>query len=211
MLIFPQSGRARVLPIGLILSVLGTVSSCSQGQEREPEIYLLPEGYTGSVYIIHGIPGGQPQQYQNGARILAIPPGGLLLIQSDPNYGGLESESIQFFYQHQDGSRTQIAKNSASTIHDTPENRRDTRPVVHGGDWVFSRPTQAARLSTLASWLVPKRISSIARDFSASIVRRGSAESTKMSSLKPVAIELGGRVTSGIFRRRAVSRRPCGV
>ncbi len=83
---------------GLFLSV--SLSSCAQdtrGTGREAEIYLIPDGYVGTFYVLFGIPQGEPQNYEDGARVYKIPADGMLLMQSDANEGWIETDKIQFF------------------------------------------------------------------------------------------------------------------
>lgn len=118
------------------LAILLSLIACSQNAGstgRDPEIYLIPDGYVGSFYILFNLPRGEPQRYEDGARVYEIPPGGMLLMQSDANEGRIRSDKIQFFYVHPDGSRTQIKERWTTSLHDTPENRRDKRVTMFGG------------------------------------------------------------------------------
>lgn len=109
-----------------------TVTACS-AEEREPELYLLPDGYQGSFYIIYNIPEGQPLTYEDGARVYDIPEDGILLTQSDYNPGTIRSDKINFFYESEDGTREKIEGRITTTLHDTPENRSDEKLYIFGG------------------------------------------------------------------------------
>lgn len=117
------------------LAIVLLLGACSQDAgSREPEIYLIPEGYVGSFYILYNLPQGEPQRYENGARVYEIPPDGMLLMQSDANEGGpIAIDKIKFFYVRPDGSRTQITERWTTSLHDTPENRSDERVAIFGG------------------------------------------------------------------------------
>lgn len=116
--------------IGCLL--LLTLTACS-AEGREPEHYLLPEGYQGSFYIVFNIPEGSPQTYEDGARVYDIPEDGVLLMQSDSNPGSISSDKVNFFYESGDGTREKIDGRFTTTLHDTPEARSDNQTYIFGG------------------------------------------------------------------------------
>jgi hypothetical protein len=98
---------------------------CPERDKGEPSVYLLPENYTGTFYIIYNAPNGQPAIYEDGAQVYKIPDSGLLLTQTSGNDIWAESPNLQYYYVHNDGSRTEITERWPLSIRDTPENRKD--------------------------------------------------------------------------------------
>ena len=76
---------AAILGLGVIAT--GTILYYQGGKRGEDEIHLLPEGYTGSVFIIFNQPDGQKKEYEDGKRVYKIPPTGILKTQFSPNEG----------------------------------------------------------------------------------------------------------------------------
>ena len=88
----------------LLLSLLAFIG-CSAGEE---EIYLLPKGYVGVVYIIFEQKTGKQPKYADGARVYEIPADGVLKTQFGFNDGWLDipkfyyidgQKRIPIFYQ----------------------------------------------------------------------------------------------------------------
>lgn len=78
-----------ILPgVGLAM-ILCALFGC--GNSTEDEVHLLPDGHIGPVLIIFDQPDGQPKEYEDGARIYKIPPGGVLETQFEPNYGSFSA------------------------------------------------------------------------------------------------------------------------
>ncbi len=69
----------------------------------EPEIHLLPLGFTGPVVIIHGDSTGAPAEYEDGARVYRIPDTGVLRTQFEANQGWHKPPRL--FYANPDGTR----------------------------------------------------------------------------------------------------------
>ena len=109
------------------------ITACAEADKREPAIYLLPENYKGSFYIIFNIPKGKFPKYENDSRIYEIPENGILLTQADTNEGWIDRNKVKFFYVDGDGSRTEITERWTTSLHDTPENRGDNRITIFGG------------------------------------------------------------------------------
>ncbi|UDL04695.1 DUF6843 domain-containing protein [Marinobacter sp. CA1] len=116
--------------------LIPSLSSCARDTKetsRDAEIYLIPEGYVGSFYILFNIPQGEPQEYEADARVYEIPEDGMLMMQSDPNEGWIQSNKIDFFFVAPDGTRTRITERWTTSLKDTPENRMDEHVTVFGG------------------------------------------------------------------------------
>jgi len=105
-----------------LLLLLGATDSCVD--YAEPELFYIPMGYVGEVYIIFNVSDGVATELRNQRRIYRIPPSGTLRTQFQPTYGRV---SWSFAYVDPSGENgTQIPISSISTIHDTPQNRADT-------------------------------------------------------------------------------------
>lgn len=104
-----------------------------QNISREPETYILPEGYIGSFYIIFNVPSGQPRKKQLGERVYEIPASGVLLTQMDINPGWINENKIKFFYRLKNGALREITERETTSWTDTPKHRADTRITIFGG------------------------------------------------------------------------------
>lgn len=72
----------------------------------EPEIHLLPLGFTGPVVIVHGDSAGVPVEYEEGARVYRIPDTGVLRTQFAANAGWRAPPRL--FYANPDGTRARV-------------------------------------------------------------------------------------------------------
>ena len=79
------------------------LSACNYA---EPEIHLIPEGYTGYVYIVQSDSLGEPEQFEKGRRLYRIPPDGLLFTRFGSNDGIIDA---RYFYVGADGPSREIA------------------------------------------------------------------------------------------------------
>jgi hypothetical protein len=93
--------------IGLPVVALAMWYVCMAIQ-TEPEIHLIPDGYRGPVVIMYDMPNGDSIEYENGKRVLRIPPTGLLYTQFKQIEGWYEPGSIKHYYIHSDGSRKEL-------------------------------------------------------------------------------------------------------
>ena len=112
------------------------LSGCSEADStpnREGEIFLIPHGYVGRIFIVHNVPAGQPLEYESGSRIYRIPDDGFLLSQSGPNVGWIESDRLRYFYVDDEGKRTEILGRWSGSVRDTEQNRSDTQLRIFGG------------------------------------------------------------------------------
>jgi hypothetical protein len=121
----------KILFISLIIALL---SACTEIKKSEPVIYLIPEGYVGSFYIIFNAPNGLPPKYEGESRVYEIPPSGVLVTQMNANGGWIESSKMKYFYVNDTGDRTPINEASASTeLNTSNSNAETTRTVYVGG------------------------------------------------------------------------------
>jgi hypothetical protein len=91
----------------------------------DPEIHLIPEGYTGEVTIVFNAPDGAPFDVEDGARLYRIPSSGILFTQFPLNYG--MGPVRKCFLVAPNGDRREIHDSGESTLRDTPENRTNPR------------------------------------------------------------------------------------
>jgi len=112
----------------LVLGLIGIIASgCDD--VAQPEIHLIPQGYSGEVFILHQVAAGEPMVREGWSRIYRIPTGGVFRSSTDANEGwGMP----RFFYLAADGRRERITGYSAVTIADTPENRNDPEIGIYG-------------------------------------------------------------------------------
>ncbi|MFL1484996.1 DUF6843 domain-containing protein [Marinobacter sp. LN3S78] len=111
-------------------------SGCTDSEntlDRDGEVYLIPQGYVGRIFVVHDVPGGQPPEHENGNRVYRIPDDGFLLSQTDPNEGWIESDRLRYFYVDEDGKRTEILGRWSGAVHDTEQNRSDTQLRIFDG------------------------------------------------------------------------------
>jgi len=91
------------------------------------ERFILPEGYQGEVYVVHGVPGGVSEERSfYRTRTYRISNDGVLLIQVPLDTGRTRSE---YYYQSKDGRLTKIRNAWFSTIESTPENLANHKDV----------------------------------------------------------------------------------
>lgn len=117
----------------IISMMVISMSACSTNDKpREPEIYLLPDNYVGSFYIIFNAANGKPPQYENNSRVHVIPPNGVLLTQMDSNEGWIDQSLIKFYY-NKDGNRVEIKDRWTTSFPDNEEERKDSTTYIFGG------------------------------------------------------------------------------
>jgi hypothetical protein len=111
--------KRRVLkPFALCAAVL---ASCCTGL-AEPEMHLIPKGYTGNVFIIYAMDGGEPAAHEGIFRMYRIPSSGVLATRGDLRHGWTWS---RYFYMSPDGQRQRITGYWPSTVAKTAQNRSD--------------------------------------------------------------------------------------
>lgn len=70
-----------------------------------PEVFLIPDGYRGSIYIIYNQKQGVDKEYGRGKRIYRIPRNGILLTKFKDEYGIINQE---YYYSSPDGKRRKL-------------------------------------------------------------------------------------------------------
>lgn len=90
---------AAFLLYGLYLfwAVIAFGGGCSR---MEPETHILPNKYTGKVYIFFKDKKGEPIRYDKNTRLYRIPDSGVLRLKGKVNKGRTNAEEhINFFYE----------------------------------------------------------------------------------------------------------------
>lgn len=131
---------------GLIVLLSSLMVGCVKVSEKEAEIYLLPENYKGSVYIIFNVLKGEEAKYEHGARVYEIPASGVLLTKMKSNEGWIDSNKVKYFYLTKDGKRKPIKSLWTSSLTDTLENRNDKEITIFGGGLGEFEPIQGCNV-----------------------------------------------------------------
>jgi hypothetical protein len=71
----------------------------------DPEIFLLPDGYSGKVNIVYNQDCGQPEEWEKDSRVYRIPETGILLTQFQDEQGLIDHS---YFFVDQTGRRIPI-------------------------------------------------------------------------------------------------------
>lgn len=93
--------------IALFLILL-VFAGCHEVHDCEEEIYLLPDGFRGKIFVFFDQSDGQEKQYENTARLYNIPGSGFIKSQFSRNGGCMGDGRIQFFYLDSVGIRQPI-------------------------------------------------------------------------------------------------------
>lgn len=98
-----------------------------------PETFLIPEGFTGVVYVIHDEQLGEEKEYEGWRRLYKIPPSGVLFTKFKPSEG---IHNRKFHYISESGARKELGEldyrefNEKYTINQRPtEPPRDSLAV----------------------------------------------------------------------------------
>ncbi|MCO6486342.1 MAG: hypothetical protein J5I41_11270 [Saprospiraceae bacterium] len=81
---------------------------------REPAVWLVPEGYTGPVYVFLKESCGDSARREGEKRLYDIDVSGILLSRDARNYG-VEMEPSEWYFVSPDGHRTPIMSSRAPT------------------------------------------------------------------------------------------------
>jgi len=107
------NGCALAIPITVILFT-GTLFL-----RATREKYIIPAGYKGDIYVIHGVADGKPLEKTFWGITYRIPKDGVLLTQA-PTVQNFSR--TKYYYELQDGTLQRIENEWYSTIQRTPEN-----------------------------------------------------------------------------------------
>jgi len=118
--------------ISIIAVFLFFLVACGE-KKIASEIYLIPEGYVGKIYVVYGVKSGLKPEYEEGARLFEMSDTGIIHTQFPQNYGLGFPGMIRFYSVTKDGERTEITDTYGSRVEDTSENRNDKRFYIMGG------------------------------------------------------------------------------
>lgn len=91
------------------------------------ERFIVPQGYEGEVYVVHGVASGAVEERSfYRTETYRIPSDGVLLSKVPMNKAGTRPE---YYYESKDGRLTRIENAWYSTIQRTPENLADNKNV----------------------------------------------------------------------------------
>lgn len=91
----------------LIWAVIAFGGGCKR---MVSETHILPNRYTGKVYIFFNQDEGYEAEYESNARIYRIPKSGILRTQFKPNSGWIDSKKYLNFYYEVDDSLIPLNK-----------------------------------------------------------------------------------------------------
>ncbi len=111
-----------VLGLALLLVVGATSLYVRIPMER----FLIPEGYTGDVFVLYGVSRGEVLAPSGSTITYRIPPNGILCVQHLLRIG---SRRTEYDYVLKDGTTRKIENLWATTIPRTPENLANTHDV----------------------------------------------------------------------------------
>jgi hypothetical protein len=103
-----------------------SVFVCACGALIPSEVYLIPSGMTGDVYIVTGVGRGAEPTREGRAIVFRIPETGILVTQDEPSPGW---HLTRYCYVDAAGERTPL-EDIHTTIPKSPENLADSRPFV---------------------------------------------------------------------------------
>jgi len=91
----------------LVVVLSWTFFSCGHqiGGEPKEAVYLIPEGYVGSVVILFDQADGVTPDIENGFAVYNIPRDGVLRVNTSAVYS---VDELNYFYVDQAGNRTEI-------------------------------------------------------------------------------------------------------
>lgn len=84
------------------------IAGCQKSTPCEKEIYLIPEGFRGTMIVYFDQPDGEKIQYEDDARVYNIPASGFLKTQFLKNGGCLNNDRLQFYYVDSLGTRCSL-------------------------------------------------------------------------------------------------------
>lgn len=149
----------QVIKLFIVTSILTLSTACSESTIREPETYILPDGYIGSFYIIFNVVDGEPGKEKDGARVYEIPSSGLLLTQMKTNEGWIDSEQLKYYYRKPKGELTQITGRWTTSITDNAEKRADNNLTIFGGSFgTYQQDIKACILVHKSFYIGTKKI-----------------------------------------------------
>lgn len=113
--ILGKKGRLSRIPKSIItifiVGILITVFLLSKGDETD-DLYLIPEGYEGDVFVFYNIAGAPKVETEDGYEVHKINSNGYFVTSTpDMDYGTVTD---QYFYVDKEGERTPISEKCVS-------------------------------------------------------------------------------------------------
>jgi len=100
----------------LLWAIIAFGDGCNK---MTPERHILPNGYTGKVYIFFDQQEGRRTEYSQNSRVYRIPKSGVLRSKFKPNSGWIDSKKDLNFYYDKEDSLNQLKKFNIPEIDDT--------------------------------------------------------------------------------------------
>ena len=98
------------LPVSVLTTVFltfGILHLKDYWNRPEPELFLIPGGYRGEVYIVFNKEKGEPAQYEGKRRVFRIPGNGILFTQFRQESGLSDQE---YYYMGDNGRRKKLGQ-----------------------------------------------------------------------------------------------------
>lgn len=118
-IVYLVNGCALAVNVAVIAGIAALLVGSTQ------ERVIIPDGYQGDVYVIHGAADGQPSKTRWGVTY-RIPPDGILRTR-EPLLSSLTRK--KYYYERQDGSLERIRNSWPTTIHRTPGNLANDKDI----------------------------------------------------------------------------------
>jgi hypothetical protein len=80
--------------------------------------FLIPEKFTGTVYVYFQVPGAPPLKKEDGYRLIIVPDSGIVKTSSDPIGGKLHDE---YWLYSSDGKRRRMSDGKLGSLYTTAE------------------------------------------------------------------------------------------
>jgi hypothetical protein len=117
---YAANGCALAIPTVVILCIGTLFLSATR------EKYIIPAGYKGHVYVVHGIANGKPLEKTFCGITYRISKDGILITQAPTVHN---FTITKYYYGLNDGTLQRIHYEWYSTIDDTPQNRANYRDI----------------------------------------------------------------------------------
>ncbi|MBO0861964.1 MAG: hypothetical protein J2P21_26430 [Chloracidobacterium sp.] len=88
--------KLALLTVLTVLALIGVWLYFWQKEIGDDEVFILPKGYNGCVFILHDQKNGRPKRYELGKRVYEIPDNGILKTQFSLNTGW---HDIKYFHK----------------------------------------------------------------------------------------------------------------
>jgi hypothetical protein len=127
----------KLIILALCTFIISAITFVYHSFSSSPSICLIPEGYTGDIYVVYDQPEGMEKQYEGNSRVYIIPPTGVLFTRFGSAYN---QAGEQYYYVSPDGHRTKITQLSTgdfnepwSYVRNAKEPSRNKAAIIDGG------------------------------------------------------------------------------